>query len=430
MHGIPLSAATKECFLTSFFVMAQVGLEAEAMRLKSQLSRDELEYPLDLRSFYDPAPFAVNSLTPLSVVYRLFNEIGVRSVPVLSSDQCLVGIITRKDVLPDTISGRLSAAEVHDWANEMHRYWRGVLYGSASNIRPRSTDGPSNKEGEGDQRERLKRAPDKRRMSMATFAQRRSSNATETRRPSLTLLRLSAEGGQLARRISHALQASCTQPQVSLSGEGSCASRSSSKEGSSASSLGSSVRARRNHSSNVPGRHEQVRCTDGDDLQLAAALVARERMAISGAVCADEKQDLLRISKSLLLSPSALAPNEGDVVETCCCSRGGSRNPSTQPSLAASLRAAARKCRQGSSNDGSRSSTPLLVKANRNRTSSPSQRPPHGSSSNTYLQFASLRSIERRESAPAKLLSLQFSKLVPRLETPTAEPYQSSNAGT
>ena len=130
MHGLPLDDSAKQRFLSSFYVMAQLDLDVETARVQGTLSPTDFEAPLDLRSFYDPSPFAVNSLAPLSVVYRLFNEIGVRHIPVLSSSLNLVGIITRKDVQPDTISLRLSAVEVHAWANDMHRYWRSLLYGN------------------------------------------------------------------------------------------------------------------------------------------------------------------------------------------------------------------------------------------------------------------------------------------------------------
>ena len=59
MHGVQLSSSVREHFLTSFFVMAQVKLDAETARVCSQLSESDLDCPMDLRSFYDPAPFAV-----------------------------------------------------------------------------------------------------------------------------------------------------------------------------------------------------------------------------------------------------------------------------------------------------------------------------------------------------------------------------------
>lgn len=131
LYGQPLSNDSKDQFLTSFYVMAHADLQAETTLVLGQLPAHELDTPVDLRSFFDPAPLAVSNLTPLTVVYRLFNEIGVRHIPVLTAEQSLLGIITRKDVQPETISRRLTATEVHTWATEMHDYWRGLLFGSA-----------------------------------------------------------------------------------------------------------------------------------------------------------------------------------------------------------------------------------------------------------------------------------------------------------
>eukprot|EP00966_Prymnesium_polylepis_P185373 4297008-Prymnesium_polylepis.1 len=69
----------------------------------------ELDELIDLRPYMDPSPFMVTQLMPLSRVYRLFNEIGVRHLPVLNAQQCLVGIITRKDLQVDSMQSSLVA---------------------------------------------------------------------------------------------------------------------------------------------------------------------------------------------------------------------------------------------------------------------------------------------------------------------------------
>lgn len=63
-----------------------------------RVSEDDRAACIDLRSFVDPSPFAVGELMPLGRVYRLFNEMGVRHLPVLREDRAIVGIITRKDL--------------------------------------------------------------------------------------------------------------------------------------------------------------------------------------------------------------------------------------------------------------------------------------------------------------------------------------------
>ena len=46
----------------------------------------------------DPSPLTINKLMPLSRVYRLFNEIGVRHLPILDSNSHVVGMITRQNL--------------------------------------------------------------------------------------------------------------------------------------------------------------------------------------------------------------------------------------------------------------------------------------------------------------------------------------------
>ena len=43
--------------------------------------------------------------------YRLFNEIGVRHLTIVDRREHVIGIITRKDILPETMEERVLAAE-------------------------------------------------------------------------------------------------------------------------------------------------------------------------------------------------------------------------------------------------------------------------------------------------------------------------------
>ena len=72
----------------------------------SDEDRDQL---LDLRPFMDPCPFLANELMPLHRVYRLFGGLGLRHLPVVDCREQVVGMITRKDVLPDIIEERVLA---------------------------------------------------------------------------------------------------------------------------------------------------------------------------------------------------------------------------------------------------------------------------------------------------------------------------------
>ena len=71
------------------------------------LSEEDKLATLDLRPFMDPSPYVVNELMPLRRVYRLFNEIGVRHLTVVDCREQVVGIVTRKDILPHNIEHKL-----------------------------------------------------------------------------------------------------------------------------------------------------------------------------------------------------------------------------------------------------------------------------------------------------------------------------------
>eukprot|EP00966_Prymnesium_polylepis_P165934 3835755-Prymnesium_polylepis.2 len=51
---------------------------------------------IDLSLFMDRSPHVVNPHMTLVRVYRLFNELGVRHVPVVGTHNELIGILVRK----------------------------------------------------------------------------------------------------------------------------------------------------------------------------------------------------------------------------------------------------------------------------------------------------------------------------------------------
>ena len=51
---------------------------------------------IDFRPFMNPAPFSVQTVTPLTRVYRLYRGIGIRHLPCVNSDNEVEGIITRR----------------------------------------------------------------------------------------------------------------------------------------------------------------------------------------------------------------------------------------------------------------------------------------------------------------------------------------------
>jgi len=87
------------------------SMSSTNLLLAGLLQPSDLERMLDLKPFMDPAPLTVTTLMPLNHVYRLFNEIGVRHLPVLHAhgehNGMLAGILTRKDLQADQMAKRM-----------------------------------------------------------------------------------------------------------------------------------------------------------------------------------------------------------------------------------------------------------------------------------------------------------------------------------
>jgi len=59
---------------------------------------------LDLRPYANTAPYTVNETASIQRTYRLFRTLGLRHLCVVNHYNQVVGIITRKDLLPESIS--------------------------------------------------------------------------------------------------------------------------------------------------------------------------------------------------------------------------------------------------------------------------------------------------------------------------------------
>ena len=71
-----------------------------AMREQEEAVGDALgEEELDLKQVMNESPFTVDAHCPLQRVWRLFRSMGLRHLVVLDHDHCVVGIITRADLL-------------------------------------------------------------------------------------------------------------------------------------------------------------------------------------------------------------------------------------------------------------------------------------------------------------------------------------------
>ena len=103
-HDLPLPPELRTKFLCSAFARGQNSAKLSDI----VLSEEDKDTLLDLRPFMDPSPYVVSELMPLRRVYRLFNEIGVRHLPVVDCREQVVGMITRKDILPEQIELRVT----------------------------------------------------------------------------------------------------------------------------------------------------------------------------------------------------------------------------------------------------------------------------------------------------------------------------------
>jgi len=62
---------------------------------------------LDLRPYANTAPYTINETASIQRSYRLFRTLGLRTLCVVNHTNQVVGIITRKDLLPDALSDSL-----------------------------------------------------------------------------------------------------------------------------------------------------------------------------------------------------------------------------------------------------------------------------------------------------------------------------------
>jgi chloride channel 7 len=62
---------------------------------------------LDLRPYANTAPYTINETASIQRTYRLFRTLGLRTLSVVNHSNQVVGIITRKDLLPESLSKSL-----------------------------------------------------------------------------------------------------------------------------------------------------------------------------------------------------------------------------------------------------------------------------------------------------------------------------------
>ena len=90
---------------------------------------------------------------PLRRVYKLFNRVGVRHLVVVDCREMVVGIVTRKDVLPEIIEERLEREHSAELAAQLAATGE-ATEGDGSTAPDLSTVGASVSEGTTSQGER------------------------------------------------------------------------------------------------------------------------------------------------------------------------------------------------------------------------------------------------------------------------------------
>ncbi|KAG0554790.1 hypothetical protein KC19_12G119300 [Ceratodon purpureus] len=76
------------------------------------ISPVEMEMYIDLQPFVNPAPYMVPEDMSLTKVHYLFRQLGLRHICVVPRPSQVVGVITRKDLLPEVLEERESLEEI------------------------------------------------------------------------------------------------------------------------------------------------------------------------------------------------------------------------------------------------------------------------------------------------------------------------------
>jgi chloride channel 7 len=76
---------------------------------------------LDLRPYANTAPYTINETASIQRTYRLFRTLGLRFLCVVNHNNQVVGIITRKDLLPESLTeSLLRGRNAHVMEDEIH----------------------------------------------------------------------------------------------------------------------------------------------------------------------------------------------------------------------------------------------------------------------------------------------------------------------
>lgn len=78
---------------------------------------------LDLRPYANTAPYTINETASIQRTYRLFRTLGLRFLCVVNHNNQVVGIITRKDLLPASLNDSLlRGRNAHVMEDDLHEF--------------------------------------------------------------------------------------------------------------------------------------------------------------------------------------------------------------------------------------------------------------------------------------------------------------------
>merc|ERR1712157_148849 len=74
------------------------------------LNNNDHECILDLRPYANTTPYTINATASIQRTYRLFRTLGLRFLCVVNHHNQVVGIITREDLLSDSLDMSMSSS--------------------------------------------------------------------------------------------------------------------------------------------------------------------------------------------------------------------------------------------------------------------------------------------------------------------------------
>lgn len=74
------------------------------------LNKHDHQWLLDLRPYANTTPYTINSTASIQRTYRLFRTLGLRFLCVVNHQNQVVGVITREDLLPDSLDNSIMSS--------------------------------------------------------------------------------------------------------------------------------------------------------------------------------------------------------------------------------------------------------------------------------------------------------------------------------